>query len=117
MARMPSLRPTGGSAEDQLPSVEAFRVAFRGIRFHASEPQDRLEGLLREPAVVRLARKAAHEVVDLAAAERPIEMDEHVRGAQIAVELGDLVLEDEMVPEGFQVSSDTSRWSWWRSAR
>src|SRR2546422_5147044 len=86
--------------QNDLSAVEAFSVSSGRVRFHAPHPQDRPKQIFREPLLGLLRLEALDNIPDLALADRLVQLDEGVRGSEVAVVFGDLVLEDQMVAEG-----------------
>ena len=84
-------------SQNDLPSVEGLCISVRSIRLHAAKPEDAQEEILREPPPIPLGLEVREEVLDLPLGKPIVEMDEDVGGTQVAVVLGNLVLEDEMV--------------------
>src|SRR5882724_2750211 len=91
---------TSGDLDDDLPAVERFRVFVGGFRLHATESEQRLERIRREPVLVALGLEAIHDETDLLLADRPVEMHVEVWNAEIAVIFQNLVLEDQVIPVG-----------------
>src|SRR5688572_11954327 len=77
--------------------MERFGVFVRGGAFDATQAQDRLEGVLRHPRLAAaFAAESSTDVLDLARANFFVEGDKEVRPAEIAVVLGNLVLQDQV---------------------
>src|SRR5262245_37128104 len=84
--------------EHRFTAVKPFRIAALSPGLHASEPEQRQEGLFCEPSTVLLRLKCFDDRCHLATARGLIECDEAVRRAQVAIVLRNLVLQYEVVP-------------------
>ena len=87
-------------SDGELAPVEALGQAARRSRLHPAQPQQREEEVFREPLLRPLRAEALEQCLDLAPRDRLLEVDEDVGRAEVAVVLGDLVLEDQVVAEG-----------------
>src|SRR6185503_7546458 len=85
------------SACADLASVERLRESGSRAGLNAAQPHQREEGVLGEPVLVALRREALDHRARLALRGRRVDRDEEVGRAEIAVVLGDLVLEDQVV--------------------
>src|SRR5262249_55329259 len=83
-----------------LPTVKRFRIPRGGFGLDPANPQERQERIRCEPVLVLLTLEALHEHGDLLLTGRLVEMHEDIRGAQVAVVLQNLVLEDHLVTKG-----------------
>src|SRR5215475_1112599 len=89
----------GSKLDDGLAHVEGFRVTRSRTAFHAAKPHQPHECLCGKPVLVALCAEGVVEVFHLQIADRFIEWHETVGGTEVAVELWDLVLENQMIPE------------------
>ena len=85
--------------EDQLRSIERFRVTRGGARLHAAESEQGAERLFVEPVLTSLRAEDLEQDLDLPVHVRRVQRHERVRRAEIAVPLRDLVLENRVVPK------------------
>src|SRR6266403_5582247 len=85
--------------EDDLAAVEGFRVLFGSPGLHATDSQESLKRIRREPVVVPLGLEAIHDEADLLLAGRLIQMHEEIRKAEVAVVFQNLVLKDQVIPK------------------
>src|SRR5512138_3851857 len=85
--------------DDGLPHVESLRVSGARSALHAPETHESHEGFPGEPVLVALGAEGIVEKLHLLLANRLVEGHEAVRRPEIAVELGDLVFENQVIPE------------------
>src|SRR5438105_9494446 len=90
-------KPAPPSSQHELAAVERLRESGGRCRLDPAQAQHRAEGVLAEPALVALGPEDRHEMGDLLPASLLVERHVRVRPAEVAVELGDLVLEDQVV--------------------
>src|ERR1041385_1171316 len=83
--------------QQNLAAVESLGPATRGVALDAAQPEHRLEGLGAEPTFAGLGGVVAENEVDLAARGGLVERYGEVGVAEVALVLGDLVLEDQVV--------------------
>ncbi len=89
-------------------------LGVTGAAFHAAEAGEAKEDLVVPPVAGCLGREMGVQERGLSAYDlvRQRQID---RGtAEIPIPLGDLVVEDQRVPESGGASSPSVRWSWWR---
>src|SRR5262245_35456801 len=83
-----------------LLGIERLRETPTRGRLDPAQPHQRQEGVLAEPGLAALRRKALADGARLLVRGGGVERNEEVRRAEVRVVLRDLVLEDEMVAEG-----------------
>src|SRR4029434_6486030 len=86
--------------DDELAAVEGFGMAAGCVALHSTHAQEGPEEILREPALAGLAWEAGKDHLDFPPTERVVERYEDIRRPEVAVVLGDLVFENELVSEG-----------------
>src|SRR5262249_54223561 len=88
------------SSDHDLPAVERLGVTARGAGLDAAQTQQAPERPFVEPPLVTLRAETVREQLDLAVDGGGVERNVDVRLAEVAVELHDLVFEDQVVSEG-----------------
>src|SRR5262245_21672728 len=83
----------------QFPTVERFRIIVGRVALHTPHAHERAKQIFREPSLLPLAREAGEDGLDLTPAQPLVERDEEVRNTEIAVVLGYLVLQNEVISE------------------
>ena len=91
---------TPADPEADLTTVKALGVSREGPAFHSAQAHQRHESFFGKPVLVPLRAERRLKVPDLLSARSHIEGHEAVGRAKIAIELGDLVLENQMIAEG-----------------
>src|SRR5215510_12805025 len=99
-SRCTFLRPCGSSrSEGEFAAIERFGVAAVSIAFHAPQSHESEKRRLVEPSPGMLRRKRLHDATHFLRARLGVEWHEHRWLTHITVVLGNLVFEDQMVPE------------------
>ena len=83
----------------ELAAGEPLGIALRRDRFHPAETHEAAEGVTVEPVLPGLRAEVPVEELELALDVGGGERDVEVRPAEVAVDLRDLVLEDQVRPE------------------
>src|SRR4051812_38079083 len=83
----------------ELSSIKPLGESFGCVALDASQPGKRFEGVAREPGSLCLARETVNQDVALALELGAGQSEEDVGNAKVAIELRDLVLQDQVVPE------------------
>ena len=83
--------------ECDLSAVKRLGVPTRRAALHPAKPHQAHEGLGRKPVLVALGAESRLEISRLTCAERFRQRHEAIRLAEVAVELGNLVLQNEVV--------------------
>src|SRR6266545_156742 len=86
--------------QHHLPHIEAFRIPGRRVRLQPTQPHHRPKCVCAEPRAVELAREVREQQLDLPRGGGLVQGDEQHGSAEVALVLGDLVLEDQVVAEG-----------------
>src|ERR1700693_4531294 len=87
-------------AGHQLPAVEGLRVPGGRCALYPAQAHHGKKGVLGKPVPVRLGLEESAQILDLLPAEILVQPDEEVGDTEVAVILGNLVLQDQMTPEG-----------------
>src|SRR5712692_1946878 len=98
----PSMAPpdTSTTSDHQLAAVERLGSSCGRVRLHSPKAHQRLKDVLAEPVLVALRCEVSENRLDLSLRGRLGQMDEQVRRTEVPVVLRNLVLEDQMIPEG-----------------
>jgi hypothetical protein len=102
-------RPRGhgrAASKHNFSAIESFRVP--GCRFYASDAQDGLEAVAREPMFVALTFENAQEVVDFSRTGAIVKGHKQVGLSKIAIVLEDFVFENQVLAKSVpgQIGND-----------
>ena len=86
--------------EQCLPARKRLGIPLGGDRFHAAKPHEAQEGLTVEPVLARLAGEVLLEEHELLFDDRSSQRHVDVGPTKVPVDLGNLILENQVVPEG-----------------
>jgi len=91
--------PSAESSGNYLSAKEGLGVFRRRRALDAAEPHDRQEGVAGKPMLVRLGLKEPAQMIDFLLADFLIQRNEEIGDSEVAVVFGNLVLQNQMVPE------------------